>query len=95
MVTIYTSPSCTSCRKAKAWFEQHEIAYVEKNIFSEKLTIEEIKGILRMTEDGTDEIISERSNSFQEIDIDRDTLTLQELYQTISAHPGLLKAVNS
>ena len=49
MVTIYTSPSCTSCRKAKAWLEQHEIAYVEKNIFSEPLAIEEIKEILRMT----------------------------------------------
>ena len=91
MVTIYTSPSCTSCRKAKAWLEKHEIAYVEKNIFSEPLTIEEIKEILRMTEDGTDEIISERSNTFQEINIDMDTLTLQELYQTISAHPGLLR----
>ena len=32
MVTIYTSPSCTSCRKAKAWFEKQEIAYVERNI---------------------------------------------------------------
>ena len=66
MVTIYTSPSCTSCRKAKAWLEKQENAYVEKNIFSEPLTIEEIKEILRMTEDGTDEIISERSNTFQE-----------------------------
>lgn len=91
MVTIYTSPSCTSCRKAKAWLEKHEIAYVEKNIFSEPLTIDEIKEILRMTEDGTDEIISERSNAYQEINIDMDTLTLQELYQTISAHPGLLR----
>ena len=74
---------------------QHEIAYVERNIFSEPLTIEEIKGILRMTEDGTDEIISERSNTFQEININMDTLSLQELYQTISDHPGLLtKTVN-
>ena len=91
MVTIYTSPSCTSCRKAKAWLEKHEIAYVEKNIFSEPLTIEEIKGILRMTEDGTDEIISEKSKTFQEININMNTLSLQELYQTIRDYPGLLR----
>lgn len=58
MVTLYTSPSCTSCRKARAWLEEHEIPFVERNIFSEPLSIDEIKQILRMTEDGTDEIIS-------------------------------------
>ena len=43
MVTLYTSPSCTSCRKARAWLEEHNIAYTERNIFSEPLTIDEIK----------------------------------------------------
>lgn len=65
MVTLYTSPSCTSCRKARAWLEEHEIPFVERNIFSEPLSIDEIKQILRMTEDGTDEIISTRSKVFQ------------------------------
>ena len=37
MVTLYTSPSCTSCRKAKTWLEEHEIPYKERNIFSEPL----------------------------------------------------------
>ncbi|MDU0879641.1 glutaredoxin domain-containing protein, partial [Staphylococcus aureus] len=23
MVTLFTSPSCTSCRKAKAWLQEH------------------------------------------------------------------------
>ena len=91
MITLYTSPSCTSCRKAKAWLEKYEIAYIEKNIASERLTIEDVKGILRMTEDGTDEIISERSNTFQELKIDMDSLSLQELYQLIIDHPGLLR----
>ena len=49
-VTLFTSPSCTSCRKAKAWLEEHEIPYTERNIFSEPLNIDEIKEIL--TDDG-------------------------------------------
>ncbi|MCG0040945.1 transcriptional regulator Spx, partial [Escherichia coli] len=24
MVTLYTSPSCTSCHKAKAWLEEND-----------------------------------------------------------------------
>ena len=91
MVTLYTSPSCTSCRKAKAWLEEHNIPYKERNIFSEPLSIEEIKEVLRMTEDGTDEIISTRSKAFQELDVQLDAMPLQNLYQLIQLNPGLLR----
>ncbi|MEI5906534.1 transcriptional regulator SpxA [Bacillus spongiae] len=91
MVTLFTSPSCTSCRKAKAWLEEHEIAYTERNIFSEPLSIEEIKEILRMTEDGTDEIISTRSKIFQKLNVDLETLPLQNLFELIQQNPGLLR----
>jgi regulatory protein spx len=91
MVTLYTSPSCTSCRKARAWLEEHEIPFVERNIFSEPLSIDEIKQILRMTEDGTDEIISTRSKVFQKLNVNVETMPLQELYQLIHEHPGLLR----
>ena len=91
MVIVYSSPSCTSCRKAKAWLEEHNIPYKERNIFAEPLTIEEIKGILRMTENGTDEIISTRSKIFQKLNIQLDSLPLQDLYEIIRQHPGLLR----
>ncbi|SIS45167.1 transcriptional regulator SpxA [Salimicrobium salexigens] len=91
MVTLYTSPSCTSCRKAKTWLEEHNIGYTERNIFSEPLTIDEIKVILRMTEDGTEEIISKRSKVFQEMDTDFDQLPMQELFDLIQENPGLLR----
>jgi len=91
MVTLYTSPSCTSCRKAKSWLEEHDIPYKERNIFSEPLSIEEIKEILRMTEDGTDEIISTRSKTFQKLDVNLDSMPLQDLFELIKANPGLLR----
>ncbi|KIL45695.1 transcriptional regulator SpxA [Jeotgalibacillus soli] len=91
MVTLFTSPSCTSCRKAKAWLEEHEIPYSERNIFSDNLSIDEIKEILRMTEDGTDEIISTRSKIFQKLDVDLDSLPLQDLFELIQQNPGLLR----
>ncbi len=90
-VTLFTSPSCTSCRKAKAWLEEHDIPYTERNIFSEPLNIDEIKQILRMTEDGTDEIISKRSKVYQQLDIDLESLPLRRLYELIQENPGLLR----
>jgi regulatory protein spx len=91
MVTLFTSPSCTSCRKAKAWLEEHDIDFEERNLFSEPLSVEEVKQVIRMTEDGTDEIISTRSKVFQELDVDLDSMPLQQLFQLISDHPGLLR----
>lgn len=91
MVMLYTSPSCTSCRKARAWLEEHDIPYKERNIFSEPLSLDEIKEILRMTEDGTDEIISTRSKTFQKLNVDLDSLPLQQLFELIQKNPGLLR----
>lgn len=91
MVTLYTSPSCTSCRKARAWLEEHNIPFEERNIFSNLLNVDEIKQILQMTEDGTEEIISKRSKIFQDLDIDLDELPLQKLYTLIQKNPGLLR----
>lgn len=91
MVTLFTSPSCTSCRKAKAWLEEHNIEYVERNIFAEPLTIDEVKEVIRMTEDGTDEIISTRSKVFQELDVEVEALSMQRLYKIISENPGILR----
>ncbi len=91
MLTLYTSPSCTSCRKARAWLYDHDIPFIERNIFSEPLNISELKAILRMTEDGTEEIISTRSKVFQKLEMDLDDLSLQDLLDLVQKNPGLLR----
>lgn len=91
MVTLYTSPSCTSCRKAKAWLQENGIPFKERNIFSEPLNIDEIKNILRMTEDGTEDIISKRSKAYSKLNVDLDELPMKQLYKLISKNPGLLR----
>lgn len=91
MVTLYTSPSCTSCRKARAWLKEHDIPFVERNIFSEPLSLAEIKTILRMSENGTEDIISKRSKAYQSLGMDLDELPMTELYALIAQTPGLLR----
>ncbi len=91
LLTLYTSPSCTSCRKARSWLQEHQIPFVERNIFSEPLNSSELKAILQMTEDGTEEIISTRSKVFQKLNMDLDDLPLQELLELVQNNPGLLR----
>lgn len=91
MVDLYVSPSCTSCRKAKAWLEKHDIPFKERNIFSEPLSKEELTQILRMTENGTEEIISTRSRAFQNLEVNLDDLSIDELLDLVEANPSLLR----
>ncbi|MDE7056766.1 transcriptional regulator SpxA [Lactobacillus intestinalis] len=91
MVNLYVSPSCTSCRKAKAWLNKHDIPYKERNIFSEPLTKSELLQILRMTENGTEEIISTRSRAFQQLKVNLDDLSIDQLLDLIEKNSSLLR----
>jgi regulatory protein spx len=91
MLKLFTTPSCTSCRKAKAWFEENHIDYVERNMLSEPLTENELKSILLMTEEGTDEIISINSKTFQELNENIESLPLHDLYKLIIDNPKMLR----
>ena len=66
MIKIYTSPSCSSCRKVKKWFNEQNIPYVEKNIFAATLNENELKEILIKSDNGTEDIISPRSKILKE-----------------------------
>ncbi len=89
MVTLYTTPSCTSCRKARAWLEEHQIPYTERNIFSEPLSLQEIKDILRMTEEGTEDIVSTRSKAYSDLNIEISEISLNDFYRIVQEQPGL------
>lgn len=91
MIKLLVSPSCTSCRKAKSWLEEQELDFVEKNIFHDPLTKEEIKEILMLTDEGTEEIISYRSQAYQNLDVDIDTLSMNELLDLFIEEPSLIR----
>ena len=66
MIKLYTSPSCSSCRKVKKYFEKYNIQYEEKNIFSSPISREDIFKMLVKSENGFEDIISTRSKIFKE-----------------------------
>lgn len=91
MLTLFISPSCTSCRKAKAWLTKHKVPFREHNIITSPLTREELMTILSFTENGTEDIISTRSKVFQKLNIDVDDLPISELLTLITKNPNLLR----
>lgn len=91
MITIYTSPSCSSCRKVKEYFDSKKVPYKEKNILTFPLKEEELKKILSMSENGTDDIISNRSKIIKERKIKVEDMTINELIKFIKENPTVLK----
>jgi regulatory protein spx len=91
MVKIYTSPSCSSCRKVKRWFELQDIAFEERNIFSATLNENELKQMLAKTENGTEDIISTRSKIIKEQNLDVESMSISQLVQFIKENPSVLK----
>ena len=91
MIQIYTTPSCASCRKAKKPFDQYKIPYSEKNIFSIKLSKEDIFRMLANSENGFEDIISTRSKVFKEKKLDPDSMSTSSLVDFIIENPSVLK----
>lgn len=91
MVELYLSPSCTSCRKARSWLAEHKVSYNEHNIFTQSISADALREILSKTENGTDDIISIRSKIFQKLDLDIDSLSINELIELIEENPSLLR----
>ena len=91
MIKIYTSPSCSSCRKVKKWFLEQNIPFIEKNIFVATLNEQELTDILMKSENGTDDIISKKSKIVKESGLDIDSMTVKELIAFIKDNPSILK----
>ncbi len=89
--TIITGSSSLSIKKAKEWFVKNKIPYVERNVAKDPITLSELQKVLRMTVDGTDEIIAKRSKVYKELNVNLDELPLTELLELFQQNPGLLK----
>ncbi|MBP1045924.1 transcriptional regulator Spx [Enterococcus sp. BWM-S5] len=91
MIKVYTSPSSTSSRKAKKWFSSHQIPFKEKNFFNEPLTDDELRKMLQMSENGTEDILSKRSNIYRDYEDKISQLSINELIELIKEEPSILR----
>lgn len=91
MIVIYTSPGCASCRKAKSWLKEHNIEFIEKNIFTTLLNEKEIKYLLSRTDNGSDDLISKRSKIIQENNVDIESMKVDDLCNFVVNNPSILR----
>lgn len=88
---FYTYPSCTSCRKTKAFLQEQQLNVNERHIFRDAPTVDELLTLLALSEDGVDSLLATRSQAFKQLNVDVDELKLSELLKLMSENPKLLK----
>ncbi len=91
MIVLYSAPGCSSCRKVKQWLKEHDLRFIEKNIFKTILNENEIKYLLTRSENGTDDLISKRSKLIQEGSVDLDNMKVNELVNFVQKNPSILR----
>ncbi len=88
---FYTYPSCTSCRKTKAWLKQNHVDYEERHLFKETPDIDELLNIIKLTREGIKEILATRSETFKNLNVNIDELKVSEVLQLLHDEPRLLR----
>lgn len=91
MIRLYTAPGSQSCRKAKSWLINRHMDFVETNILSSQLKVDELQEFLQRSENGTDDIVSRRSKAYQQSQVDLDGMSTNELIHYIQKNPAILK----
>ncbi|MFD1420785.1 Spx/MgsR family RNA polymerase-binding regulatory protein [Lactiplantibacillus songbeiensis] len=90
-VNLYYSTSSKSSRSARAWLVANGIPFNERDIIANPLDRDELKQILRLTENGFEDIVSTRSKAFKALHIDLSELGFNQLLDLLVEKPQLLK----
>ncbi|URM52774.1 Spx/MgsR family RNA polymerase-binding regulatory protein [Mycoplasma sp. SG1] len=88
---IYTSPSCSSCKKVQSWFKSNSIGFTEKNILKHNFETDEIKEIIKYSHSGFEEIISNRSKELKNNRHKIYNSRVDQIIEFIKENPTVLK----
>lgn len=90
-IIVYSVSTCTSCRKAKAWLNDQDIPYVDRNISSDPLTAEELRALLSFLPNGLEDIFSQRASIYKKLAIDINECSLNQALALMEKYPSLVK----
>lgn len=91
MIRVYTAPGSRSGRMVVQWLKENNLSFIEKNIFSSDLRINEIRELLERCENGTDDIISKNNKIIKALKIDLNNMKMEDLINFIKNNPSILK----
>ncbi len=95
MTKLFIISGSLGSRKAIAKLASMKVTAEIRNLNSQKITLEEFKEMLSLTEEGAMDLIATKSNDYKKLvesGVDFEELKLSELHELILSHPRLIKA---
>ncbi len=89
-ITVYEKPTWTTCRNLAQLFRENNIDYENVNYFSEELTEEKLRDLLRKANLSPYEILRRKESVFKELNITAETAP-DEIVKLIVENPALLQ----
>lgn len=91
MLTLIQYPNCTSCRKAKKWLEQHDVAFKAVHIVEATPSAEELKAIWQASELPLKKFFNTSGMKYRELGLKDKLATMTEDEQlALLASDGML-----
>ena len=91
-VTVFTHTSCSSSRKTLDWLREQNIPFIEKKLTDQGMSFTEFKDMLRLTENGTTDLLSVQKSVYKQAADQLDEMSLRELYSFVASHTQILKS---
>ncbi|MFD1318155.1 ArsC/Spx/MgsR family protein [Loigolactobacillus zhaoyuanensis] len=90
MINMYFHTSDPAKNKMVRWFKRQHLGVQIRNILQKPLSKAEITQLFLMSDNGTDDLLAQRSKAAKALDLDSD-LTFNQMIDTVQAHPQILK----
>ena len=90
-IQVYLYSNCSSCKNAEQVLKSAGVDYDRRDIFSERLTVEELRSLFGQIGRNPSELLSRRSNPYRQLDLAHRDLSESELVSLMALHPGLLR----
>lgn len=91
MLTIYTNSSNAAYQKAVSWLTNEKIPFLTHFIRRDPLTMKELKELVKLTENGLDDITSIRSQKYNSLKDTLETYSFNDLLNELIKTPILIR----
>ena len=88
---IYVHPTCTSCKKAEKQLRESGVDVMRRDYFRDRFTALELKDVFNRAGVSPFDVLSTRSNAYQELGLAGQDLSDDQLLQLMIEHPTLIK----
>lgn len=87
---FYCITSWSTCRKAKSWLEEANVAFTYHDLLKETPSLAELKKLAQQAGVTVKELVNTKSQAYKQSKPDLESVTEQEIYELIAVNPRIL-----